>query len=87
VRPDPAILCERVRYDRTGALSRDWTDYPVLRFDQVPAPRTFVLQRPGAQPPRVGEASMPPIAAAVANALNGAIGVRMRQLPITPAAL
>lgn len=78
---------ERVRYSSKGIRSRDWLDYPVLRFASAPRLRTIVLHAPGTRPLGVGEASMPPIAAAVANAIDDAIGVRVRDLPITTEAL
>jgi nicotinate dehydrogenase subunit B len=80
-------LREQVRVDRTGVRSRDWSTYPVLRFDEVPAVEVILLDRRGSPPLGAGEASTPPVPAAVANAVDDAIGVRLRRLPITPDAL
>jgi CO/xanthine dehydrogenase Mo-binding subunit len=52
------------------------------------APETIdvvLINRPDIAPTGAGEASMRPLAAAVANAIYDATGVRMRQAPFTPA--
>ncbi len=60
-----------------------WADYPILRFSEVPA--VDVLLMASAQPSLgAGEASMGPTAAAIANALFDALGLRVRSLPLTP---
>ncbi len=61
---------------------RGWEDYPILRFSEVPAVEVLVLQN---QFPSVGagECSMGPTGAAIANALHDALGVRVRELPLT----
>lgn len=76
-------LFEEVRADDGGVRSRDWTSYPVLRFADVPAVDVVIIDRHGAAPVGVGEASTPPVAPALANALDDAIGIRLRSLPLT----
>jgi CO/xanthine dehydrogenase Mo-binding subunit len=65
---------------RPGVLG--WEDYPILRFSEVPAVEVVVL---GNEHPSVGagECSMGPTGAAIANALHDALGVRVRELPLT----
>jgi CO/xanthine dehydrogenase Mo-binding subunit len=66
---------------RPGAVS--WEEYPILRFSEVP--RVEVLLLKNASPSLgAGECAMGPTAAAVANALHDALGVRVRDLPLTP---
>ena len=66
---------------RTGAVS--WEDYPILRFSEVPAVDVRLL--PTEFPSLgAGEAAQGPTAAAIANALHDALGVRVRDLPLTP---
>jgi len=77
-------LHEAVRYDGEGIRTIDWTTYPVLRFAEVPDVQVTLLDRPGLPPLGAGEASTPLVGAAVANAIDDAVGVRMRDLPITP---
>lgn len=80
-------LYEEVTWDRSGILSSDWDSYPVIRFDNIPIIDVTILDRPDAPSTGVGEASPGPAVAAIANAVFDATGVRMRRLPMTPAAI
>jgi nicotinate dehydrogenase subunit B len=73
-----------MRVERGRVASRDWTTYPVLRFDDVPDVHVVVLDRRGLPPLGVGEASTPPPAPALANAIDDRVGIRLRHLPVTP---
>ncbi len=75
-------LHERLAVDGRGVQSRDWSTYPVLRFPDVPDLQVLLLDRPGASPLGAGEITTPPTPAAVVNAIDDAIGVRMRHLPV-----
>jgi CO/xanthine dehydrogenase Mo-binding subunit len=78
-------LYEQVRFDRSRILSRDWSSYPVMRFSEVPdAVEVHVLDRPGQPFLGTGEVAQGPTAAAIANAIADAVGVRLRDIPITP---
>jgi len=77
-------LKERVRFDRTRVTSDDWELYPILRFSEAPQVEVILLDRPDLPPVGSGEASQGPAAAAIANAVADALGVRIRDLPITP---
>jgi CO/xanthine dehydrogenase Mo-binding subunit len=78
-------LYERVRFDRHRILSRDWSSYPIMRFSELPdAVEVHVIDRPGEPFLGTGEAAQGPTAAAIANAIADAVGVRMREIPITP---
>jgi CO/xanthine dehydrogenase Mo-binding subunit len=66
---------------RIGAVS--WEDYPILRFSEVP-PVEVSLVKSDAPSLGAGEAAQGPTAAAIANALHDALGVRVRDLPLTP---
>jgi nicotinate dehydrogenase subunit B len=77
---------ERVRFDRRRVTSDDWESYPILRFPA--APRVDVHLVDSDQPPLgAGEAAQGPTAAAIANAVHAALGVRVRDLPLTPEAI
>ena len=60
-----------------------WEDYPILKFSEVPPVSVLLLE---SHQPSVGagECTMGPTAAAIANALHDALGVRVRDLPLTP---
>jgi nicotinate dehydrogenase subunit B len=77
-------LKEQVTFDRLRVTSDSWQTYPILRFTEVPAVDVEVLHRPDEPSVGTGEASQGPTAAAIANALYAAVGLRVRQLPLTP---
>ncbi len=77
-------LKEQVRFDRTRILSRDWESYPILTFSEAPAVETVLLDRPEQTSLGVGEGMAGPVAAAIVNAVCNAMGVRVRDLPLTP---
>ena len=77
-------LYEEVLFDQDGITSRDWETYPILTFAQAPPVDVIILDRPGAPHLGAGEASSEPVAAAIANALFDAAGIRARRLPMTP---
>lgn len=77
------VLKERVRFDRERITSTSWTDYPILRFSEVPAVEVEVIQRPEIDPVGAGEAAHGPVTAAIANAVFDCLGLRVRHLPIT----
>jgi nicotinate dehydrogenase subunit B len=74
---------EAVTFDQQRITSRDWGGYPILRFPQVPEHiEVHVIDRPGTPFLGIGEASQGPTAAAIANAVADATGVRIRDLPL-----
>jgi CO/xanthine dehydrogenase Mo-binding subunit len=77
-------LHEEVRFDRERVTSTDWESYPILRFSEVPELETVLLDRPGEPWLGAGEATQGPTAAAIANAVFDATGLRLRDLPFTP---
>jgi CO/xanthine dehydrogenase Mo-binding subunit len=77
------VLKERVRFDTSRITSNSWTEYPVLRFTEVPEVDVEVISRPELDSVGAGEAAHGPVTAAIANAVFDALGVRLRDLPIT----
>jgi nicotinate dehydrogenase subunit B len=77
------VLRERVRFDSTRITSNSWTEYPILRFSEVPEVNVEVILRPDVEPVGAGEAAHGPVAAAIANAIYDALGLRVRNLPFT----
>ena len=75
---------EQVRVGSGGVESGDWESYPILRFAEVPRVEVHVIDRPEEPSVGAGEAAQGPVAAAIGNALADAIGVRVRDLPLTP---
>jgi nicotinate dehydrogenase subunit B len=76
-------LKEKVRYDREQVVSRDWESYPVLTFAEAPLVHVHLIDRPDHPPVGAGEGAQGPMAAAIANAIYNAMGVRLRDMPFT----
>jgi nicotinate dehydrogenase subunit B len=76
-------LKERVRFDRFNVTSDTWETYPILRFSEVPAIDVEFVAGQGNPPLGIGECAQGPTAAAIANAVYDALGVRVRALPLT----
>ena len=78
-------LSEEVAFDRARVTSTDWLSYPILDITEAPeAVDIVLLNRPELPPAGAGESSIRPIAAALANAVFDATGVRLRRAPLTP---
>jgi len=77
------VLKEQVRFSDTGIASRDWDSYPVLRFTEMPEIFVELVNDRQAPSLGVGEATAGPTAAAIGNAVAHALGVRLRDLPLT----
>ena len=83
-------LKEQAHWDDKHITSTHWDAYPILRFSEVPEVHVHLM--PGdshnatsLNPPLgAGEATQGPTTAAIANAVFHAVGVRVRQLPMTP---
>ena len=76
---------EEVKFDKSRVTSVDWASYPILTFPEVPPVEVALIDRPTLPPLGAGEASTAPVAAALANAIFDATGVRLRTVPFTPA--
>jgi putative selenate reductase molybdopterin-binding subunit len=84
-----AALCEDMLFDDAGRLTtRTFGDYQLLRAADMPKIETVILDSEEPTGPfgakGLGEASVVPIAPAIANAFAHATGVRPFEMPITP---
>ena len=78
-------MWEEVKFDTKNVTSVDWVTYPILDMTEAPETIDVRADRPPELPPTgAGEASIRPIAAAIANAIFDATGVRLRRVPFTP---
>ena len=64
-----------------GVSESNFHDAPILRFDAMPLVETHIVESTG-RPSGVGEAGVPPVAPAIANAVFAATGRRLRELPL-----
>lgn len=77
-------LYESVTFDSTRITSRDWSGYPIMRFSAVPDEvEVHVINQPELPFLGTGEAAQGPTAAAIANAVADAAGIRLRDIPLT----
>jgi nicotinate dehydrogenase subunit B len=77
-------LKEQVSFGGHEVTSREWGAYPILTFREVPVIEVVMMPRHGEPPMGTGESASLPGAAAIANALYDATGVRFRRPPFTP---
>ncbi len=78
-------LFEQVAFDQRSVLSVDWFTYPIMEIDATPDRVDIImLDRPDQPPLGAGEAAHKPVAAAIANAVFDATGVRLRRIPLRP---
>jgi nicotinate dehydrogenase subunit B len=78
-------LKEEVRYNRSNLATTDWISYPILLFSEVPEINIVLVNRVDQMPGGIGEPPNTTPAAAIGNAIFDATGVRIRELPYTPA--
>lgn len=76
-------LMEEVSFDRAAVASQEWGAYPIITFPDVPKIDVLMLPRQDQPPLGVGESASVPSAAAIANAIFDATGVRFREPPFT----
>jgi len=78
-------LWEEVKFDTNSVTSVDWLSYPILDIAEAPEAIDVVLiDRPEIPPSGAGEPAIRPVAAAIANAIFDATGVRIRRVPFSP---
>ena len=78
-------LWEEVKFDDKIVTSVDWKTYPIVDMTEAPEAIDIILiDHPELAPTGAGEASSRPTAAALANAIFDATGIRLRQAPFTP---
>lgn len=67
---------------RDGVVQQsNFHDYPLLRLPEIPQLQVAIIPS-NEEPTGVGEPGVPPVAAAVANAVFAATGKRLRELPL-----
>jgi nicotinate dehydrogenase subunit B len=77
-------LKEEVEFDELHITSVDWQTYPILTFSEVPEIEIVLVNRIDQPALGAGEPATVTTAAAVANAIFDATGIRLRQIPFMP---
>ena len=76
-------LKEQVRFADGRVVTDTWETYPILRFSEVPEIAVDLVGDPHDPILGVGECAQGPIAGAIGNAVARALGIRLRDLPLT----
>jgi isoquinoline 1-oxidoreductase subunit beta len=76
-----AALSGQIQFANGGAAHSNFADAPILRINEMPKIEVH-LMRTDHKPGGAGEASVPPVAAALAQAIFAATGRRPRRMPI-----
>jgi CO/xanthine dehydrogenase Mo-binding subunit len=81
-------VIENLAYDESGkVLAANLGEYKIPNIQDIPELRTAIIQSDFGSGPynsmSIGETALIPTAAAIANAIEDAIGVRIKSLPIT----
>ena len=74
-------LHEQISFTAGAVRESNFNDYKILRLNEAPAIEVAVVGAPTDAPGGVGEAGLPPVGPAVANALAVLTGVRLRHYP------
>jgi isoquinoline 1-oxidoreductase beta subunit len=74
-------LHEQVRFAAGAVREGNFNDYRILRFNEAPAIQVAVVGSPDDAPGGIGEAGLPPVGPAIANAVAALTGVRLRRYP------
>jgi isoquinoline 1-oxidoreductase subunit beta len=78
-----AALVEEITLKNGVVQQTNFHEYPVMRMSDVP-PMTVEVISTDALPTGIGEAGVPVVAPAIANAVAALTGKRLRHLPMTP---
>lgn len=80
-----ATIGEAITLDKGAVVQSNFTDYPLLKLAEAPEIDVFFIES-GAKMGGLGEPGVPPVSAALTNALFAATGTRIRELPIVKSA-
>ena len=76
-------LKEQVQMAGPGITSLDWESYPILKFSEIPEIEATLVDAREHPSLGVGECTVGPTAAAIGNAVAHALGIRIRDMPLS----
>jgi isoquinoline 1-oxidoreductase len=79
------VLREEIRFRGGNILDENFDTYELPRFSWLPKIETVLVDNPVMPPQGCGEPAITPMGAVIANAVYDAVGVRLYELPMTPA--
>jgi len=81
-------LFEEIEMEEGRVTNGDFSGYRILSALDMPEMISIIVEEPHREGPfgakGLGEPALAPTAAAIANAIYAAVGVKIRDLPITP---
>ncbi|ATW27748.1 xanthine dehydrogenase family protein molybdopterin-binding subunit [Candidatus Formimonas warabiya] len=82
-------LCEEIKFNDAGKpVNYSFKNYHLINAADMPAVKVMLVEQGGDHGPfgakSVGECAAGPVAAAVVNAVNHALGTELSELPLTP---
>lgn len=79
-------LFEAIAVADGQVTNANFSDYNLPAFTDLPQLSHDLIERPGAEVHGLGETALPPVPAAIGNALHS-LGIHLTELPITPEAV
>jgi len=79
------VLREEIRFRGGKILDENFDTYELPRFSWLPKIETVLVDNSDIPPQGCGEPAITPMGAVIANAVYDAVGVRVYELPMTPA--
>ncbi|MFB0566084.1 MAG: molybdopterin cofactor-binding domain-containing protein [Candidatus Aminicenantaceae bacterium] len=79
------VLTEEIKFRGGQILDENFDTYEIPRFSWLPKIETVLIDNPEMPPQGCGEPAITPMGGVVANAVYDAAGVRLFELPMTPA--
>jgi isoquinoline 1-oxidoreductase beta subunit len=76
-----AALYEKISFKDGAAQEQNFHQYKILQMAEAPQVDSYIVAS-DAPPGGIGEVALPPLAAALGNAIFAATGIRIRELPL-----
>jgi isoquinoline 1-oxidoreductase len=78
-------LTEEIQFDKGAVFNENFDSYQIPRFSWLPQIEVHLVQNPDLAPQGGGEPAIVAVGGVLANAIHDAVGVRLTELPMTPA--
>jgi CO/xanthine dehydrogenase Mo-binding subunit len=77
-------LLDEVHFKNGKVLDENFDTYRIPRFSEIPEIQTILIENPATPAQGGGEPAIVVMGALLANAIHDAVGVQLRQMPMTP---